>query len=138
MHLSPYRADLKICQIWSVSLTFLAAMQFQVNGRCGQNIAIYAASSSDGLKDTNDDVFGIDQNQPESASHPAPIAATAGPFSLDPVIYQELVNVREFNGFYPTFSPWVTGSHCAGFVVRDETSRLVEGRSPITACRVLA
>ncbi|CAF3771779.1 unnamed protein product [Rotaria sordida] len=82
-------------------------------GRCGQNVTLY----------NNDDESVIDE--------------TMGNYVNRNCIYQELFNLKCFDGYYCIFGSWILCGHFTGFCIREDQKLITDVESPITACCIV-
>lgn len=57
------------------------------------------------------------------------LEATGGEYGAEGYIYQELVDIRPFDGMYPVIGSWVIGGEPAGMGIRETTSRITDNLS---------
>lgn len=52
-----------------------------------------------------------------------------GPYGAEGFVYQELVQIPEFNGRYPIIGSWIVGDNAAGMCLREDTSPITTNMS---------
>lgn len=57
------------------------------------------------------------------------VEATGGDYGEEGYIYQELVDIRPYDGMYPVIGSWVIGGEPAGIGIRETSSRITDNLS---------
>jgi glutathionylspermidine synthase len=65
------------------------------------------------------------------------LAATTGHFSDRDSIYQDLISLKNTDGYYSIINSWIIRGYYAGFSVREDQNLIINNQSPMRPCCIV-